>query len=354
MPRKFLFGTGVVRAFVDGRLEYFGKTLIDTSMGIEVSSTDVRGGPSNPLLTRYYHTSQLNLTITDAQFVLKTIAMNVGSLPTESNTGLKFASQSVLLDEVGEGTLVGVEASDIAAVYGDTKYVYYEINGEPAEAALGDDLTFRIEALKDQSVCVSYLISTSGSTISYTIPANYVPHIVDLYVTLPLFGDKQGEGKIGTVTIHVPKFQLNGSQTINLTSDGVANTSFSGSALASEEDGTCEAGGIYATVVQEIEGESALSGVTALAIKGGDFDMLTTSSPTTLEVYGVRGSISFKIDNSLLTFTSSNTSVVTVGEHTGVVTVAASAASSATISVVITDNTDIEAHCTVSVAEPQA
>ena len=79
MPKKYLVGVGTVRAFEGNNLIFVGKTLIESSMEISVSSTDIRGGLSNALLGQYFHDSALSLTITDAQFNLPMIAKNVGT-----------------------------------------------------------------------------------------------------------------------------------------------------------------------------------------------------------------------------------------------------------------------------------
>lgn len=353
--KKFLFGTGKARAFINGQLYFYGTTLIDTSMGIEVSSTDVRAGYGNNLITRYFHDSSLTMTITDAQFNIKTIALNVGS-PESSVGGNIFGTEPVTLSG-RVGTLTQVTAANIVAVSGDTKNVYFEYDGINYSVALDSGaLTFTVpESIPQNSkLCVSYLKSDSANSETFVIPANYIPSIVDLYVDVQLFGDKEGQGSIGKVTIHIPKFQLDGSQTISMTADGTSNTSFTGVALSSEEEGECEVGGIYAELVETLNNQSVLSGVTALAIQGGDFDMSSTSGPVTLRVYGVKGATSFLIPNSQLTFENvdseghegSADEVISVSAA-GVVT--RKAAGSSLITAII-PGTEIEASCTVTVS----
>lgn len=344
MPKKYLVGVGTVRAFEGNNLIFVGKTLIESSMEISVSSTDIRGGLSNALLGQYFHDSALSLTITDAQFNLPMIAKNVGT--SVSVGGDIFKTESITLNGKN-GTVTGTPV----AVDGAKAYVYTEYDGEPYSLAVTGK-TFSIDGTpipEGASLCVAYLYHNIN-TSSIIIPSNIVPSRLHIYVTVNLTGDVvNGKGFIGTETIEIPIFQLSGSQTISMSADGVSNTNLSGNAIAFFEGGeTCEGGGHYAKITEEIYNTNWYDGVTALAISGGDFSMAKSDSPVTLRVYAVAGGNSFLVDNSQLTFTSSKAATATVGANTGIVTPVA--AGTTIITAKITNKQDIEASCDVTVA----
>ena len=345
MPKKYLVGVGTVRAFEDNNLIFVGKTLIESSMEISVTSTDIRGGLSNALLAQYFHDSALSLTITDAQFNLPLIAKNVGTNVTVG--GNIFQTESVTLN--GKiGTVTGAPV----AVSGAKPYVYAEYDGEPYSFEVSDG-AFDVTGTSipaNATLCVAYLYYNANTT-SIIIPSNIVPSRLHIFVTVNLTGDVvSGKGFIGTETIEIPVFQLAGSQTISMSADGVSNTNLSGNAIAFFEGSeTCDGGGHYAKITEEIYNTNWYDGVTALAISGGDFSMLDTDAPIKLKVYAVSGGNSFLVDNTQLTFTSADQSVATVGANTGIVT--ALTQGTTLITAKITGKTSIEASCTLTIAD---
>ena len=348
--QKYLVGVGTVRAFINDKLLFEGKTLLDTSMEIGIDSTDIRGGQGNKLLAQYFHTSSLSLTITDAQFRLPVLALNVG-IESPVPGGRVFGKQAVTLS--GKvGTLTGVEYSKIASVSGDsTKYVYVEYKDEPYTITLNNDLTFDVSTEapsipSDATICVAYLYNDVNSEY-YEIPANYVPSRVHLFVTVQITGDKTGTGMVGEEVIEIPIFQLGGGQTISMTADGVSNTSLSGIAIAYEDGTVCEAGGHYARITEKLYDTNWYDGVTDLAIMGGDFTLNGIGTTSKLKVYAVKGGTSFLCDNSELTFTSGTTAVATIGENTGIVTTASTGSTQLTAA--ITGAPTIKAECTLTV-----
>ena len=77
---KYLVSVADVRGYTeDDQLIFEGKTELDSSIETTLSNTDVRAGQGNQLKYIFYHSAELNATITDAQFSLDYIALNVGS-----------------------------------------------------------------------------------------------------------------------------------------------------------------------------------------------------------------------------------------------------------------------------------
>lgn len=344
MP-KYLVGVGIVKAFIDNNLVFKGQTLIDTTMEISTGSTEIRGGQGNALLAEYFHDSALNLTITDAQFMLPALALNFGAKQSTMG-GRIFGNEEITL--VGsKGTLAKVTASEIASVSGGAKNVYIEYKEEYYSLPLTGN-TFDVSTTsipENSTICVSYLYNNPNSE-TYIIPANFVPSRVHLFITVKLSGESTGEGFVGEETIEIPIFQLSGSQTISMTSDGAANTSLSGKAIRFSDAGVCESSGHYAKITETIYNRTWTDGVTALAISGGDFE-LTAGDKRTLRVYAVKGANSFLVDNAQLTFESSESQYATVGAHTGLVS--AESAGATLITAFITEKPNIEVSATLTV-----
>lgn len=320
------------------------KTLADSSISIETSNTEIRGGVSNPLQAVFYHSGTFNLTLTETQFSLPFIAANVGTAIT--NGGEIWTNETVTL-EGQSGTITGTAA----AIDGQVPAVWVEHQGTHYTLPLTDK-TFSVNGTsiaQNSTICVMYL-DTKNSAKQIIVPANIIPDRVRIYLIANLYGDVSGSGFIGNVQIEIPVAQLSGAQEISMTADGYSNTPLTAMALAYSDSNAvgCDAGQYYAKIVQFETDANWYDGVTGLAIQGGDFTLNgPAGTKATLRVYAVRGNDSFLCDNSLLTFTSGTVANATVGENTGVVTSVANGTS--LITVKITGKEDIEGSCTVTV-----
>ena len=119
-----------------------------------------------------------------------------------------------------------------------------------------------------------------------------------------------------------------------------ATIALKGSALANNE-GCNEAW--YGKIVQLNTGADWTDGLTALLVEDAERTVAQGTGSLTLNVYGIfKNAIPSLVDNANLTFTAEagKEAVLTVGEHTGVVTLAGEG--TATITVTVTDNAAIE------------
>ena len=341
--KKFLFGVGNVVAFQGDNVVFIGKTMIDTAIEISTSSTPIRAGFGNALHAEYYHTSEMTANITEAQWSLPLLALTTGA--SILSGGTKFYEAEATISS-GIGTISGSDPVPVAAE--NVRYVYRSEDGDAVQYAMTGDRTFNASGVADGTLCVSYLYSETNAE-RLEIPANIVPDRVKLIITANLFGDNTGEGAIGTGTIEIPVFQLDGTASIAMTSDGVSNTPIKGKAIA-YDSGTisgCGNTSIYARIVEHIFDSHWYDDVIAIAIEGGDF-ALGTGDSTTLRVYAItKNDKSFLCDNSELTFDSSAANA-TAGAHTGLVTGMSSG--SAVIGAEITDKATIQTYCTVTVS----
>lgn len=316
--KKFLVGVGNVVAMQNGQVVATSKTMLNTGFEVSTSNTEIRGGQGNQLLYVYYHTGALNITLEDTQWQLPWLMLNTGAA---LSVGGNFWEQ----ETIAGGQASVTPSKTPVAIDGDTAYAFVEYEGAiyacPYAEGVVDVSSVGLQ--EGDQACMGYFVSDmNGQTI--TIPANIIPDTVHLFITGKLASDTAGSGLIGDAVIEVPLAQLTGAQSISMTADGYSTTPVSAMALAyAPVDGGCDTNAYYAKISERVSGANPLDGITALAIAGGDFSLANGSS-VTLQVYAVKNGRSFLADNSQLTFTSSTGSVATVGQHTGVVTAAAS------------------------------
>lgn len=345
MRKRFLVSVGDAVAMQGNNVVFTAKTLLDSGITVDTSNQEIRGGVGNQLQAVYYHTGTLNVTLTDTQFRLPYIALNTGSKITTG--GDIWANETVTL--VGStGTLTGTPV----AIDGQDLSVWVEDGDNYATLKVteaGGKYTFSTAGTSiaaNSTICVMYM-NTKNSAQTITIPANIVPDRIRLYITANLYGDVSGNGFVGKVQIEIPVCQLSGSQEISMTADGYSNTPLTGMALAYSDGSVgCSQGAYYAKITEYLNDSSWSDGVSGLSIEGGDFE-LAQNETATLRVWAVKGNSSFLCDNSELTFTSGTPGTATIGDHTGVVN--AVAAGTTLLKAVITNKSDIEASCTLTV-----
>lgn len=352
MENQFIVGVADVRLYdeTDSLINY-SKTMLNTSMEISTSSTEISGGKRNKLLNIYYHSGRLNLNLEDTVFNMEWIRDNVGG---ELTTGLVPTKEAKLLTATGNvlsQTAKKFDGSDNAKVYIEYEGVRYQYNVDvnngftPAASLVG------------KNVCVEYYVEDNNA-VSYTIPASIMPKRVRAVLDVDIASNRQGEGVIGRFIIEIPVLQLSGAQTISMTADGYSTTPLTGMALAFTPTAgitPCQNKEIYAIITKEIFNSHWYDGVTALAIIGGDFEA-TEGETVQLELRGITDSGVKSVVMGDLTFTATaldGATGVTVGTHTGLVTVASGATGSFDIKAYITNKPEVEAHviCTVLDAE---
>ena len=256
----FLAGVGTAEIFKVGKdgQEYLfstAKTLTESGITIGVSAEDIRAGAGAKLYGKYFHSSTFDLKMTDAMFKLEYIAANVGS---EIDLGGEvFYNEQLVSDENGqiELTYTAVPMTCEGIVFAYVK----EVNDDYYKTRLVSiDNKITVEK-ENTTYCVKYLY-TNDNAKTLTISANFIPDTLRVYLTMNLFsGDAANPStgtRVGTVTVMIPRFLLNGTQDLSMSMTGAATTSFEGSALAVEECGAggCESDGIYAKIIEVIDG----------------------------------------------------------------------------------------------------
>lgn len=148
--------------------------------------------------------------------------------------------------------------------------------------------------------CVSYFYNNSLASLT-KVAANFIPAEMILMLTAKLYeGDANApeSGKpAGEITVKIPRFQLDGQFDLSMAMSSAATMSLNGTALATDAGG-CDDTGVYAEIVQVIDGQSLDDVVSALAF---DSDYLKVGDVPI--VYGkTSDGLSIVLNNSDLVF----------------------------------------------------
>jgi hypothetical protein len=319
--RKFLTSVADVYAYDSSdNILFTGKTLLDSSIEVSLGSAPVRGGRGNQLQYIYYHTGEMAFNLTDTQWNLQMLGATVGADLTTSNN--VYFEENITLSDENIGTVTQTPlAFSGTAIYGWVT----DTEGNTARATMQSDKTFLIDTgtfASGSVVCVRYYTLNAASE-SITVNANMIPKVVRLVMETQLNSSDASTNKIGLVQIIAPSVVLSGAFSISMTSDGVANTPLTGTALAyNGAAGTdaCADKPYYARIIEIIDAANWYDKVIAFAIEGGDFAMLTTDADLVLPVWAIPSSgAPFRPPYADLEFTSGTVGTATIGAATGVV-----------------------------------
>ena len=201
-----------------------------------------------------------------------------------------------------------------------------------------------------ETYCVKYFYQNPNAR-SIQINTQYIPKVWHLVILNDLFaGDVADIGsasRYGRIVTDIPRYQLDGNMTLNLTATSASTVPINGNALAVETGDSCEEEPYYGTMTEEISGVSWQDNVIALAIENSDLDLVTGGSDT-LIVRAVFGgaTASARQNNSNFTFAVESGNSAAVNSD-GLVT--ASGAGVTVISVALTSRPEIVAYATVTV-----
>lgn len=342
--RKFIAGVATVDMLVGNQIVASAKTLLDSSININSSAEDVRGGIGNKLLGKYYHTSTMDINLTDVVFKLEYLAFQTGSVIEQ--TADIFANEQVTI-EGNKGAIVGTPAE--YEKYGTIGWV--SLPGEDGyQTVTIEDGKFDYTAVDGTIVCIKYIKKDNASR-SIVISSNFIPSEVKLVMKCNLYragttNTMSDSSKVGEIQVVVPRFQFSGSQELSLQASGVCNVPIAGSAL-DNPSADCSEGGYYAIITETINGAKWYDDVVTLAIEDSDIDLAIdgTAKLVVRAIPRVGSVFAAPIDG--LTFTSGADETATVtaeGLVTGV------AAGTTNITVAITDKPEVAAKAEITVA----
>lgn len=349
MAQHYLAGVGRALIFMGNDLIGVAKTLTNSTLNLSITATELRAGQGNALWGKYFHDSNLAITLEDAMFNLEYIAATLG-------VNLQSGGLSVMEEEltVNAGSTVTLSQTPIAfdgAMIGwykkptDTTWTVGTTSATPTN-------TMTITGSQQNDVyCVKYYYQNANAK-SITIPTQYVPSELHITIINDLFlGDMANtpisQTKYGRLITDIPRYQPDGNQTLTLTATDTAPISLTGNALAISTTNSCEEEPYYGTMTQEIFGAAWQDDVIALAVENSDIE-LTANDTATLVVRAVFGGnmASVQKANSNFTFTVENPPVpatgVSVGENDGIITTSSATAGTAIISVALTDYPNVQ------------
>lgn len=331
---EILAGVGRALLFKGNDLIGVAKTLTESTMDFTIESEEIRGGEGNTLFGRYYHDSNLAVTLTDAMFNLEYIAASLGVNVEQG--GLVVYESGQAGEEI---TTVGsITVTNTPVAFGGSLLGWYK---KPADenwnigTFTGNTMAIPGAAIGEH-YCIKYFYQDPNARM-ITIKAQYVPNELHVVILNDLFygelkASTTGEAKIGKLITDIPRLQLDGAQNLSLTATGAATVSLAGTALAVVAGDSCEEDLMYGTMTELIYNTKWQDNVIALAIQNSEIEV-GVGAKETLQVrvvYG-KGMASELKDNSNFTFTSATPATATVEADTGEVTGVAAGTTNVTV-----------------------
>ena len=295
------------------------------------------------MLGRYFHDSNMQVTLVDAMFDLQYMALSLG-------VNLESGGLSVKEEELAVGTDSTVTASETPVAFNGSMIGWYKKPSD-TEWSIGTFTGSKMAisgASQNDPYCVKYFYINENAK-SIKIKSQYVPSELHVVIMNDLYsgdvGSQSDATRYGRLITDIPRLQMDGNQTLNLTATSAATINLTGSALAVLSGDTCEDDPYYGTMTEEIYGAKWQDDVVALAVENSDIELAKSASETLIvrAVFGA-GMASQRKDNSNFTFsvvsTPASTATGTNVDTKGVVK-AGTQAGVAVVQVVLTDEPNV-------------
>lgn len=309
--KTFLVSAADFAFYVKGVLACSGTTNLNSSIDVSVQEQKVNGGKGNKLAYSFKYGRELALTLEAADWDLRFIAASAGTPIVEGLSDVYHIEECVNIAN-GIGTVSDLPVGDVSVKLNNDEI----ITVTPA----GNTIDLTAHGVTDGKVKATYKYSTMAKTV--TIDADSTPLVGELVLDADKHSSKLG--RIGSVQIIVPSYQLSGNFTISLTPDGVTSTNLDGNALAVEGD-TCADGSAVYAYIKEFDSIASATYVNDIAATPASVN-LSVGESASIAVLGLKGAMYAPIllDNGACTFTSDDTTVATVEAKTGSITAVAS------------------------------
>lgn len=349
MNSYILGSVGYAEGFLNGQRVLKSKTLLNNSISFSVNPTEVRGGEGNALIGTLFFDSTFNMTLEDSTFSLEYLALKTGSAITAGSSD--WVTEQITTSVANQITVTGTPIE--FGSFG--KIGFYRVVGSDTETQIEfNGKVATVTGLAEGSkVCVTYNVSKENAR-EIKISSNFVPSELYLLVHTPLFkagsSNTSESQKVGEVVIEIPRFQIDPSGDLSLTSNGVATVSLSGSAQVSYDTAqSCDTQGFYGKIKEIVSNADILADATNIVVVDSDID-LEVGDKQTLVVMAMFGGLTMpkKLNNADLTFTSGSDTVASVsddGEVEGL------AEGSSIIDVVVPNHSNLVAKAVVTVTD---
>ena len=282
--RRFLASVGTAKLLgkKNGELYHIAnvKTLTESALRFSTQAEEIRAGEGAQLYGKFFHSSKLEISLSDVMWDMNYISAIVGSDLSDNK-----ASHAGLKREVVESAGQTISFSTIPSIIGnacglnhamvwmrevgclvDDKWDCVELNKDAAGNYINQVNT--PERLQGKNVCAEYFIDMP-QTRAFSVGANFLPKEMVLILTTNLYAgsyNKVWNGRpVGSITVKIPRFQLDGTLDLSMAMNSVASTSLSGVALAVENNG-CVQDGVYAEVVEIDNYSTPASGLVELMV----------------------------------------------------------------------------------------
>ena len=295
------------------------------------------------MLGRYFHDSNMQVTLVDAMFDLQYMALSLG-------VNLESGGLSVKEEELAVGVDGTVTASETPVAFSGSMIGWYKKPSD-TEWSIGTFTGSKMAVSggsQNDTYCVKYFYINENAR-SITIKSQYVPAELHVVIMNDLYsgdvGSQSDATRYGRLITDIPRLQMDGNQTLNLAATSAATINLTGSALAVLSGDTCEEDPYYGTMTEEIYGAKWQDDVVALAVENSDIELAKSASETLIvrAVFGA-GMASQRKDNSNFTFsvvsTPASTATGTNVDTKGVVK-AGTQAGVAVVQVVLTDEPNV-------------
>ena len=294
----------------------------------------------------------MQVTLVDAMFDLQYMALSLG-------VNLESGGLSVKEEELAVGTDGTVTASETPVAFNGSMIGWYKKPSD-TEWSIGTFTGSKMAisgGSQNDPYCVKYFYINENAK-SIKIKSQYVPSELHVVIMNDLYsgdvGSQSDATRYGRLITDIPRLQMDGNQTLNLTATSAATINLTGSALAVLSGDSCEDDPFYGTMTEEIYGAKWQDDVVALAVENSDIELAKSASETLIvrAVFGA-GMASQRKDNSNFTFsvvsTPASTATGTTVDNKGVVK-AGTQAGVAVVQVMLTGAPEVDpAFVTVTV-----
>lgn len=318
--KDFLVSTADFAAYYNGVLACTGTTNLNTSIEVSMQEQNVNAGKGNSLIYSYKYGRELSVNLEAANWDIRFIAMQTGSLIQEGLDDVYKLAESVQITN-GIGVLKSTPINDVAVELSNGLIVVVT----PESTSI--DLTKY--GVTNECVKATYMYNRVAKSI--VIDSETSPFVYELVLSADKHNNRLG--KVGTVQVIIPSYQPSGNFTMSFTPDGVSSTTIEGKALSVEGDSCLDGSAVYA-YVKEFNNEENDIAVAEIAATPAEInlDSTKTDEKETISVIGLKGTMysPIELENSECTFVCDESAIALVDES-GVVTAVATGTAKITV-----------------------
>lgn len=354
--KKFLFSVADAYFYKTNSsdLIFKSQTLVDSSIEATIQNEDARAGKGNSLQFVYYHSSELNVTLTEQQFNMKMLAPSVGAYLMTGD--VVQVMEQVTLGAGGTGTVTqGLPVNSKYVNSANVTGYVDNLNDETEEITFNGESFTYASGEEGQIVCVTYNI-LDPTVQSIEIDSNMIPSVGRLVMKAQLGSSESGyadagSSVIGEVEIEIPSLQLNPSGIgMQMTSSGISQSTLTGRALAFTNSTVCTPYSVYATIKERIYGLDKYSTAKALVCVNSEIELASGESDYMEVLVVPKAGAPFKPSAGDVVYATEDTGIISVDAKTGKITASGTGDAKVTATLARTNATPLVATCSVTVA----